>query len=162
MVTPDSSLGISASFDADAFRNAIRFAMQMGSPPDTDKQAVFIKKSTSRTFWKNNVQVSNPRLDRDRMPLDPEVEVRDGADEEISVDCAIEVSSLTGNETPIGLINASSKVTVTVLDEQYALVKGAQELRYNGDIYKYGYEPEGLGLFDVGINTLVFYAEQET
>lgn len=162
MVQPDPSLGISASFDPNQFRNAIRFAMQMGAPPDVSKQAVFIKKNTERTYWKNSVQVMNPRLDRDRLPLDPEVVVLEGTDEEITVDCAIEITPVAGDELPIGMTNASSKATVTLLDNQYALVKGAQELRYNGDIYKYGSEPEGLGLFTVGINTLIFYAEQET
>lgn len=162
MVQPDPSLGISASFDAAQFKNAIRFAMQMGTPPDVDKRAVFIKKSDSKTYWKNDVEVLNPRLDRDRLPLDPEIVVLETADEEISVDCAIEITKADGDELPVGTMRSTTKATVTVLDDQYALIKGAQELRYNGDIYKYGYEPEGLGLFTVGINTLIFYAEQES
>lgn len=161
MVTPDSSLGISASFDSVQFRNAVKFAMQMGSPPEADKQVVFIKKATSQTYWKDDVQVMNPRLDRDRLPLDPEIEVRAADDEEIQVDCAIEITRADADEIAVGSFRPT-KAVVTLLDVDYEQVVGAQEIRYNGDIYRFGYEPEGLGLFDVGVNTMIFYSVQES
>lgn len=161
MATPDSNLGISASFDATQFRNAITFAMQMGTPPDTAKQAKFIKKSTDRTYWKNNIPVISPKLDRDGLPLDPTVEVRTSADTSISANCAIEIDRADADELPVGNFRAT-KAIVTFLDTDYALVVGCQEMIYNGDRYIYGYEPEGLGLFDVGVNTMIFYAVQES
>lgn len=161
MATPDGSLGINASFDADQFRSAIKFAMQMGSPPDSDKQVYFISKSSAATYFKNGFEVTGIRLDRDKMPLDPDVEVRTAADVEIQVDCAIEVVRADTNEIPVGNFG-DTKAVVTLLDVDYEQVKDCQEIRFNGDIYQRGYEPDGLGLFDVGINTIIYYALQET
>jgi hypothetical protein len=33
---------------------------------------------------------------------------------------------------------------------------------YNGDKYIFGYKPEALGMFDVGVNTMIFYAVDES
>src|SRR6478609_11110056 len=92
MGTPDSSLGFSADFDSQGFRDAIRFSMQMGAAPDPDKRPKFVIKSTARAYWKNGVQLSSiPRMGREGEPLDPDIEVRTGADEIVEVDCAIEI-----------------------------------------------------------------------
>lgn len=161
MVLPDSGLGISHGFDATTFKNAIHFAMQMGTPPDEAKRATFIKKNNTMTYEKDGDPVLNPRLDRDGLPLDPEIVIIKGTDTEIMVDCAIEIDRADADELPVGSFRPI-KAVVTLLDEDYAQVVGSQELRYNGDRYAYGYEPEGLGLFDVGVNTMIFYALQET
>jgi hypothetical protein len=162
MVDPNPALGLSADFDGDQFRNAIRFAMQMGAPPDPDKQAMFIFKPTGRTYWKNDVQLgSTPRLDRDGKPLDPTVEVRLVEANTKSVDCAIEIIRADAEELPVGTFR-QTKAIVTLLDAQYEEVVGCSELLYNGDHYRFGYEPEGLGLFDVGVNTMIFYPVEET
>ena len=162
MVTPDNGLGISADFDNEGFRQAIRFAMQMGTNPDPDRRPIFIRKGRGATYWKGGVElVTAPRLDRDGEPLDPEIEVRRVADEQISVDCAIEVDRADAEELPVGNFRPT-KVIVTLLDEQYELVKDCRELAYNGDKYLYGYEPESNGLFEVGIYTMVFYAIDES
>lgn len=162
MVDPNPALGISADFDGVQFRNAIRFAMQMGVPPDPDKQAVFVFKPTGRTYWKNDVQlVSAPRLDRDGKPLDPTVEVRRVEADTKTVDCAVEIVRADAEELPVGTFR-QTKAVVTVLDEQYEEIRGCIEMVFNGDRYKFGYEPEGLGLFDVGINTMIFYPLEET
>lgn len=162
MVDPNPALGISADFDGLQFRQAIRFAMQMGTPPDPDKQALFVFRPTSRTFWKNGVELgSPPRLDRDGKPLDPTIEVRRIEAATKRVDCAVEIVRADAEELPVGTFR-QTKAVVTVLDEQYDEIRGCSEMVYNGDRYKYGYEPEGLGLFDVGINTMIFYPVEET
>jgi hypothetical protein len=162
MVQPDPSLGISAAFDSQGFRDAIKFAMQMGTNPNPDRRPIFVKRSGAATYWKNNVQLSTtPRLDRDGIPLDPDVEVRREADQNLEVDCAIEVVRAEAEELPVGNFRPT-KVVATLLDAEYALVQGCRELLYNGDRYVFGYEPESNGLFDVGVYTMIFYAKDES
>lgn len=162
MANPEEALGIAVDFDGEGFRNAIRFAMQMGTNPDPAKSPTFIQKGTGRTYWKDDVElVSTPRLDRDGQPLDPEIEVRKAADVQINVDCAIEVERADAEELPVGTFRPT-KLVVTLLDNQYEEVKDCRELLYNGDSYMFGYEPESNGLFDVGVYTMIFYAKDES
>lgn len=162
MAIPEDSLGIAVDFDGEGFRNAIRFAMQMGTNPDADKAPIFIQKGLGRTYWKNNVQlITTPRLDRDGQPYDPDIEVRREADDQIRVDCAIEVVRADAEELPVGAFRLT-KLVVTLLDDQYQVVKDCRELLYNGDRYMFGYEPESNGLFDVGVYTMIFYAKDES
>lgn len=162
MAIPDDALGIAVDFDGEGFRNAIRFAMEMGTNPDPDKAPVFIQKGTGRTYWKDDVElVVTPRLDRDGQPLDPTIEVRRESDDQIRVDCAVEVERADAEELPVGTFRLV-KLVVTLLDDQYELVKDCRELLYNGDAYLFGYEPESNGLFDVGVYTMIFYAKDES
>lgn len=169
MVQPDPSLGITADFDNEGFRQAIKFAMQMGVNPDASRTTIFIKKGTGQTYWKNGVQLlTTPRLDRDGRPFDPEVEVRRSADTQIrvgtgegEVDVAIEVERADAEELPVGNFRPT-KVVVTALDVDYAVIKDCRELLYNGDRYMFGYEPESTGLFEVGVYTMIFYALDES
>lgn len=168
MGTPDPSLGISVDFDVAAFENGIRFAMQMGTPNDSDKRPKFIRKGTGRTYWKDGVQLgSTPRLDQDGTPLDPDIEVRRDSDtvittpktDEGSVDCAIAIQKAGRaelDEQPVGNLRGT-KAEVTVLPSDYATIADCREMLYNGDTYVYGYEPEVNGLFGSGVHTLVFY-----
>jgi hypothetical protein len=162
MVDPDPALGIAVDFDGDGFRAAIRFAMQMGTIPDPARRPKFILKSgITPTYTKNGSPVTSPRLDRDGKPLDPNVRVVTGADREVEVDCAVEVTRADAEEGPVGNFRPT-KVVDTLLDEQYALVVGARELIYNADRYVFGYEPESNGLFDVGVYTMIFYPRDES
>ncbi len=162
MADPSPDLGIDADFDPGEFRRSIRFAMQMGAPPDPDMRLKFMRQPAGRTFWLDGVQLNQtPRLDRDGKPLNPNIEVRRPAAQEYRmpdgsvVDCAIEVQVADAEELPVGNF-APVKVVVTLLDEQYAVVKDCREIVYNGDRYVLGKQPEAFGLFSVGINTMVF------
>ena len=162
MADTDPALGIGANFDGEAFRRAIRFSMQMGISPDVDKQPLFVFRSTSRTYWKGGVQLtSTPKLDRDGKPMDPTIKVVPVPGERKRVDCAVEIERADAEELPVGNFRPT-KAIVTLLDEQYEQVKDARELVYNGDRYVYGYEPVGLGLFDVGVNQIIYYAVDES
>src|SRR3954470_10983199 len=106
MANPSSSLGIPYEFDSDGFRAAIRFAMEMGVNPDPDRRPIFLRDAvTGPTYWKAGVLLgSTPRLDGDGVPLDPDVEVREAAVEQIAVDCAVEVERPgQTDETPVGM-----------------------------------------------------------
>lgn len=161
MATPDESLGIPVEFDNEGFRNAIKFAMQMGMNPDPDRRPIFLRKGKSATYWKNGVEVFSPRMDRDGNPLDPTIKTVRAQDEQISVDCAIEVERADAEELPVGNFRPT-KVVATLLDLDYAKVKDCRELIYNGDRYLFGYEPESNGLFEVGVYTMIFYALDES
>lgn len=134
----------------------------MGTNPNPDRRPIFLRKSSSRVYKKNGVVLGSvPRLDRDGRPFDPEIEVVRPEDEEISVDCAIEVQRADAEELPVGTFRPT-KLVVTLLDEQYELVSDCREMVYNGDRYVYGYEPESNGLFDVGVYTIIYYAVEDT
>jgi hypothetical protein len=155
-------------FDPNVFREAISFAMTMGAPPDPDARAVFVFSQGTRTYWKNGVQLTTtPRLDQDGRPLDPTIQVRaepavtkkqgPGADE---VDCAIEFDIVNTEELPVGNLRPG-RLTVTVLDTDYAKVEGCREVLISGDRYTFQYEPPSMGLFDVGVRQMIFYAVDE-
>lgn len=160
----DASFG--AGFDAAKFRAGVLGAMQMGAPPDAIRRATFIFPPGARRYERDGVPLTvPPRLDRDGRPFDPHIAVITEPGREVVVDCAIEmtlaVRSADGEEGPVGAFR-HTRVNVTLLDAEYQLVKGCKELRYNGDVYLYGYEPQGLGLFGVGVHTMIFYARDET
>lgn len=162
MVQPDASLGLDVDFDNEGFKRAIRFAMQMGKNPEEDRRPKFVRRSSTVTYWLNNVELSSaPRMDRDGKPLNPDIEVRRPADTFLEVDCAIEVVKADAEELPVGNFRPT-KIIVTLLAEQYAEVEGCREMVYNGDRYVFGYEPESNGLFDVGVYSLIWYAKDET
>lgn len=159
----DPSLGISANFPSDDFTSAIRFAMQMGAPPDEALRVTFVFASTGRTYRKGTTVLAETdvRLDRSGEPLDPEVTWTETPPRRAQVDCAIEIERADANELPVGNFRPT-KATVTVLDEQHEQVKGCREIVYNGDRYLFGYEPDALGMFSVGVFTMIFYALDES
>lgn len=164
MAKTDPSLGFSVDFDAEGFRRAIHFAMEMGAPPDPSLRATFVFPSTGRTYTSRNGDILDPasvRTDRDGRPLDPTIRVTDTPGARIQVDCAVEIVRADADELPVGNFRPT-KAVVTLLDEEHDQVKGCRELIYNGDRYLFGYEPDALGLFDVGTFTMIFYAVDET
>src|SRR5881397_522585 len=103
MADPNPNLGINVAFPAQEFRDGIRFAMEMGTSPDTAKQPLFVFRSASRTYWKAGTQLtSTPRLDRDGKPLDPTVKVVESAPVTKRVDCAVEIERADAEELPVG------------------------------------------------------------
>ncbi len=160
MADPDASLGITASADTTAIRNALRFAMQLGAPPTLSQQATFIFPSTGRRYYLDNVEVFTPRVDRDGVPLNPEIKVVENQAVERKVDCAVEIEHIKPNELPVGPYRPT-KATVTVLDEQYGLINGCREMRYSGDTYLFDSQ-NGMGLFDMGVFVMYFYGADES
>ena len=164
MGTPDPSLGISTSFDADLFRRAITFAEQMGTPPDSDRRPKFVKPAVAgRTYWKDGVQLDTPPpMGRTGEPLDVDIEVRTPQPVIVEdANCAIEIERVDADELPVGKF-LPSKAVVTLLDIDYAKIAGCKEMTYNGDRYGSPTEPEALGMFEVGIHTIIFYAIDDT
>lgn len=163
MVNPNPALGFSVNFPQQQFENAIRFAMQMGTPNPAEKRVTFIFKNDGVTYWKNGVQLTDPpRLDLDGHPYDAEVEVRKAADTEVQVDCAFEVGEAPPTrEDPVGTFQRS-QLTVTLLEAEYQQVAGCQSARYNGDRYVYSFEPDTYGLFGSDVHTMIFVSEDDS
>jgi hypothetical protein len=163
MATPDGSLiSTPVQFDSDMFKNAIRFAMQMGTPPDPDNAPLFIFDSTAPTYWRNGSQLmTSPRLDRDGKPIDPSVEVRETPGTEVSVDCSVSLhqTRYIQDELPVGFLGGTV-ASVTVLGEQYALIAGCKHMIFNGDTYVFSHENNS-GLFDVAVHNMIFYSKDE-
>jgi hypothetical protein len=109
-----------------------------------------------------NVQLSTPpRLDRDGEPLDPNIEVKRNHDTELEVDAAVEVTAATQEELPPVGNFRPSKITITLMGQEYAQIEGCKECVYNGDRYQYGFEPEIDGLFDLDVHQIIFFAIED-
>lgn len=158
---PDPALGISVGFDAAKFTDGVRFAMQMGAPPDVGDRVTFVFPASGKTYTKNGTPVATPLLDRDGYPLDRDIHIEETPGQRLQVDCAVQVTPADAAELPVGNFRPT-KLTITLLDEQYQQVKGAREVTYAGDRYLFGYQPEVDGLFGVAVHTLIFYALDES
>jgi hypothetical protein len=153
--------GTSPGFSAADFRTAITAAMQMGAPPDVARRAKFVFPAGTPTYVKGETEVTSPKLDREGKPLDPDVRIVATPGAEVTVDCAVQIVKADAEEIPVGNFRPT-KAIVTLLDTAHAQVAGARELVYNGDRYVFGYEPEALGMFDVGVFTQVYYGTSES
>lgn len=160
---PDPALGINVDFPAETVRNGLLFAMQMGAPNAASERVKFIRKDASLRYYLNDVEVFPPdiKIDRDGRPLNPEIVMVPVEDQEIEVDCAIEIEEVTADETPVGNFRPV-RATVTLMQEEYEQVDGCRELAYNNDRYGYGWEPDSIGLFGMNFHVMIFFALDET
>jgi len=161
MADPSSSLGIDFDFPTEEVSNGLRFAMQMAAPNDTSLQATFVFPATGATYSKGGSPVVDPLLDGAGKPLDPDVLVTQTVPDPVQVDCVVEIVKADAGELPVGRY-APTKAVVTVLGDQYDEIVGCKELQFNGDRYAFGYEPDGVGLFDLDVHTMVFFAMDES
>lgn len=142
-----------AGFDATAFREGILTAMQMGAPPDVNDQAL---------FHFPNLLVYNGSADGANVPFDPAGTVTNHAPDPVRVDCAIEYFDAENQPTGgFGLL-APTRISVTMLDDAYAKVKGCAYVVIAGDRYDYRRTEPPVGLFDVGIWTIHFVSPSDS
>ncbi len=144
--------GRNRGFDARAFREGIRFAYDMAAPPQEGEQAAFYKESSL---------VYTVPVDDDNVPFDPATTVQRVTSPPVHVPCGIEYQDAEGQAVPFGYIGAS-RVIITLLDEDYAKVKGSAYVVLGGDKYLYRRTEPPSGLFDVGLYAMHFTAENET
>lgn len=139
-----------SGFSADAFRTGIRFAMQLGLDPDTETGVVFVMAPV--------VDPGDTTVDAQGVPWDPaEVGTLPDEGEEISAVCAVEFSPSSGLNTA-GVDVEPAKVTVTILDEDWAPVAACIAIRLGDRVYRRGYNHPPLGLFSVGVHQINFWA----
>lgn len=152
MATPDPSRGIAYTFNADTFRNAIRFAFEMEADPDVDNRL---------TFHFGPTVAFTGNADGDKVPFDPNEAPITTTPAPINVPCDVQFTAATDAPTSFGTV-IPAKVKVLLLDEDYEQVKDAAFVVMNGDRYNRQYIPPSSGLFNVGLHEMVFQAENET
>lgn len=153
--------GTDASFDATQFRDAIKFAMNMGLPDDPNERATFYFRPTMRYVDQAGNEAINPRLDQNGKPLDPSIRIVREHPTPVQVPVAVEFNTANVDERPVGAFKPT-RVSITVLDEHWPRVEQAIEVELGGDRYVISYERPPVGLFEVTIHTIECFAQSET
>lgn len=137
----DSTFG--GGFDAEQFRTQIRNTMIMGLPPTEAERPTF-RWSVQREYAIKD-DSGNP-YNFSSAPLSVE------AHEDVQVPCSVEFAarSAAAVSIPIGDIQ-NSKVVITVLDVDYEVVKSADQIVCNGDLYNIDFVAPSVGLFSVTV-----------
>jgi hypothetical protein len=144
--------GANSGFDSSAFRAGIQFVFTMAASPVAEEQVAF--------YFPSQL-VYNKSVDTEDVPFDPAATVTSTPTAPIKVPCALEYVDSEGSSGPFGVITPT-RVTTTLLDEDYEQVKGATYIVIAGDRYNYRRTEPPSGLFDVGLYTMHFTAENET
>lgn len=152
MATPNPSRNIPYQFDGPRFRNAIRFSFDMGAPPEIADQL---------TFHFTDAVTFTGHSDGDQVPFNPAEVVSRVTKTPVQVPCDVQFTAAADTPTAFGSI-VPAKITVLLLDEDYAQVDDASFVVINGDRYNRQFVPPSFGLFDVGLHEMVFVAENET
>lgn len=143
--------GTDSRFDAAAFRTAIKFAMRMGLPNAIPDRATF-RWSPQRTF-----AIEDPAHNPYDWGDAPATEV---THVDVRVDVAVEMLGGAAEETSVGQIN-NQKAQITILDEDYTLVEGADIVLLGTNTYQVDFVSPPLGLFEVTVYTLSITAVDE-
>jgi len=155
--------GTNPNFNAAEVRDALQFAMRMGSPNRVQDKATFYFKQTR--VWKdgNGDVVLNPRLDQDGNPFDPSLTLElEGNDPVVLDEVAVEFSIARPEELEVGSIRPT-RVELTILDEQWNQIDTAVEVSLQGGSrYYISYEKPVIGLFDMDVHQLVCFAKEES
>lgn len=138
-------------FDGEVFREAIRFVYTMAAPTVPVDQV---------TFFTAPQLVYNTPVDAEDVPFDPQATVTRQQSPGIRVPCGVEYFDTDGAPVVFGTVTPS-KVAVTLLDEDYQQIKGVSYIVIAGEKYNYRRTEPPSGLFDVGLFTIHFQAENE-
>lgn len=144
--------GRNAGFSAGEFRSAIRFVYEMAAAPLEAEQA---------TFYGESTLVYAGSVDDDAIGFNPASTVVRQPAVGVRVPCGIEYFDSQGETVVFGTI-APSRVVITLLDQEYVLVKDSAYVVLGGDKYLYRRTEPPTGLFDVGLYAMTFVAENET
>ena len=136
-------------FNADEVRRGLRFAMTVGLPPLEAEQPTF--------FFPQEASTTGP-ADEDAMPFDLTQKRTLGPPRSVRVPCAIEYHDNQGKIENFGVL-VPSKVEITVLDEEYAKIKGFSYVVIGGNRFWYSRTAPPVGLVSVGVYTIYCTAE---
>lgn len=143
-----------AAFKIDEFRDAIRFAMNMGIP-DKESERLTWKWTTDKTYSGADV-VGKPYLWNEAPDTTEE-------HDDVQIPVAVEfIARTTGgvSNTPWGEIE-NPRLQVTILDEDYEKVVGSDVIEVDGSIYYIKFVSPPQGLFAGTIYTVHAIAEDE-
>lgn len=140
-------------FPANDVRNGLRTAFRVGMPPLEAEQPTF--------FMPRTVTNTEP-ADANNVPFDPAVQPTRGAPTSHKVPCAIEYIYGDGKVESYGVvISKPSKVVLTLLDEDYATVKGFSYVVISGLRYWFKRTENTKGLVSVGLHKVHCVSEDE-
>lgn len=147
-----SNPSFGAGFNEQAFRDAIRSTMQMGMPTSVEERATFV--------WETLATFANPNsagrpFDFNQAPLT--IDQHD----EVQVDCVYEFVERGQHGTAIGEFE-NPRVKITVMDEDYVLVKGANKVRLGGNMYTINFVEPPVSLFLPTVYTIWCSADDES
>lgn len=146
--------GFLQGFNANAFRQAITSAMEMGLPEDEAERITFRWKTT-RTFSGNAADRSGVPFDLNAAPVSVD-EVPD-----VQIPATSEITRIAPDGTAIGSFD-HPYVLITVLDTHYQQVLGANQVILGGDVYKIDFVAPPFGLGEVTIYQLYATALDES
>lgn len=129
-------------FDPVAVRAGIRLAMQVGLPVQTADQPTFYFKGAPTTGVGTDGHGAPLAWDGTRSSAAPKAAVQ--------VPCAIDYQDDAGLENGFGPVS-SSRLVLTLLDEDYDAVKGFAYVAIGGNRYDYERTEPPMGLVSVGV-----------
>lgn len=140
--------GTVSGFDAAGFRTAIRSAMTMGLPGDSTQAVTFVFAEVA-TYAHQDLNAN---------PFDWTASATtDVAARSVQVPAAVSWGVGTIQGTAVGDFD-TSKVSLTLLDVDYALVQDCDSVRINDTSYQIDAIGPPVGLFDVTVYTLYLTA----
>lgn len=138
-------------FRADQVRAGLRLAMQVGLPIAGADQPTFVFKQTV---------TGTQNLDAEGVPFNPSYTPTKSALVTKKVPCAIKYVDRETNLTGFGAL-APTRVVLTLLDDDYAQVKGFQYVIIGGTRFFYRHTETPKGLVTVGLYEVHCEAEDE-
>jgi hypothetical protein len=146
------------SFDADAFRDGIHIAMELGLSPDEDRQPTF--------YFREQTDAGGAAVDDDGLPFDPTVVITTTIKPPVKVACAVEYQDAAGKVLDFGVVQAS-RVLLTFLDVDYAQVLDTDGGSFafvviDGDRFWYSKTVTAMGMGSVGVHQVYARAEDDT
>ncbi len=145
--------GTDSRFNATKFRDAIHFAMSMGTPTKPVEKAIF--------QWTPKREFAAP--DSGNRPYNwTATPVVEDVHPDVQVLCAVAFSGSDGFDgTAVGTFDRA-RATLTLLDEEYEKVKGANQVLLGGNKYEILYTAPPTGLFDVTVYSMFAQAIDES
>jgi hypothetical protein len=143
-----------SGFNAAQFRDAIKFAMNMGLPNTVSERATF--------RWTPDYTYSTS--DPGGTPYDLEsTPTATDAPEDVQIDCAVEFVSKANASggTALGPFDVTRAV-ITILDTDYSSVAGADQVLLGENTYKVDFVAPPMGLFEVTIYQVYCTAVDES
>lgn len=147
--------GTNANFDATAFRDAIHQAMIMGSPNVTGNKATF-RWSAVRTYSK--ADAGGKPYDFGATPVT----------ETLHADVVLDKVAVEFSARPAGSRDSAigefdtSRAVLTLLDDEQALVAGANEVLLGGNTYEVQFVGPPVALFEVDVYSWFLEARDES
>lgn len=146
--------GTNAAFNSQAFKDGIHLAMNMALPGTVADRATF--------QWR--VEKTFAKQDNANRPYDwTSTAVTSNERADVQVSCAVEFAArtTTAGETPLGKFD-STRAIITLLDEDYALIEGADTVLLGQNTYDVDFVAPPIGLFEVTIYQLYCSARDES